>query len=228
MQVESSRGRVVGPGTEPGVHLMGTIAAAAQRGARIRDGRVELQPEDLQGQKRVYGQKNLIIFLVDASGSMAARDRLATVTGAVVSLLDEAYKKRDQVAVISVRGAAPEIVLEPTGSVDRAVGALRQARTGGKTPLVAGMREAAAMARRAELKDPAVNPIVVIVTDGRATDGKTADAAAYLNRVHSVVVDSEKAGRVRLGLAGELARALDATYVTLDELRSGVQRIIAR
>ncbi|MDO4908905.1 MAG: VWA domain-containing protein [Corynebacterium sp.] len=215
---------MIGPGTEPGIHLLGTISAAANRGAQIKDGHLQLRASDLTGTRKQSQPRNLIIFLVDASGSMAARDRLQAVTGTITSLLAEAYTKRDHVAVISVRGAKPTTILEPTSSIDLAIGALAQARTGGKTPLCAGMVLADHVARRAVNKDGAVNPIIVLVTDGRATDGSLKEAAPVLADWPCIVVDSERGGRVRLGLAKELAAQIGATCVNLTELSSGLIR----
>lgn len=112
--------------------------AAAERGAGFKSipgGQlVDFRPEDLRGSLRRGMESNLIVFVVDASGSMAARDRLSAVSGAVVSMLQDAYRRRDKVAVVSVRGAQPEVLLPPTGSVEVAVKRMEGAPTGGRTP----------------------------------------------------------------------------------------------
>lgn len=224
----SSRGRVVRSTRERGhgLHLTSTVFAAAEsQVARGRTtGRLRLAPDDLRGAIREGREGNLIVFVVDASGSMAARDRLSAVTGAVVSLLRDAYQRRDKVAVITVRGREAELVLPPTSSVDIAVRRLQSMRTGGKSPLAEGFLRAREVVLRERLRDPQRRALVVTLTDGRATGGKDAlhraRVAAHLladASVASIVVDCET-GLVRLGLAAELARELRGGYVRLAEL----------
>ncbi|MGW0175006.1 VWA domain-containing protein [Rhodococcus sp. NPDC003322] len=224
----SPRGRTVRATTEPGrgLHLVGTLFAAAEhqvaRGRR--DGRMLLAPGDIRGALKEGREGNLIVFVVDASGSMAARDRLSAVTGAVVSLLRDAYQRRDKVAVITVRGATAELVLPPTSSVDVAVRRLRALRTGGRTPLAQGFLKAREVVLRERVRDPQRRAMVVALTDGRATGGadpvRRAKVAAGLLAdvsVAAVVVDCES-GMVRLGLAAELATALRGACIRLAEL----------
>ena len=224
----SPRGRVVRSTRERGhgLHLTSTVFAAAEsQVARGRTaGRLRLAPADLRGAIREGREGNLIVFVVDASGSMAARDRLSAVTGAVVSLLRDAYQRRDKVAVITVRGREAELVLPPTSSVDIAVRRLQSMRTGGKSPLAEGFLRAREVVLRERLRDPQGRALVVTLTDGRATGGKDAlhraRVAAHLladASVASIVVDCET-GLVRLGLAAELARELRGGYVRLAEL----------
>lgn len=188
------------------------------------DGPLALAAEDLRGAYREGREGNVIVFVVDASGSMAARDRLSAVTGAIVALLRDAYQRRDKVAVITVRGAEAELVLPPTSSVDIAVRRLSGLRTGGKTPLAAGLLKAREVVHRERVRDPRRRPMLVLLTDGRATGGvdpvPRARAAASLlasDAVTAMVVDCER-GMVRLGLAADLARDLRAGYVRLAEL----------
>ncbi|MGW4478533.1 VWA domain-containing protein [Rhodococcus triatomae] len=224
----SPRGRTVRATTEPGrgLHLVGTLFAAAEHQAdRGRtSGRMLLAPGDIRGAIKEGREGNLIVFVVDASGSMAARDRLSAVTGAVVSLLRDAYQRRDKVAVVTVRGASAELVLPPTSSVDVAVRRLRSLRTGGKSPLAQGFLKAREVVLRERVRDPQRRAMVVALTDGRATGGidpvHRAKVAAGLladTSVAGVVVDCES-GMVRLGLAAELAVALRGPCVRLSEL----------
>ncbi|MFZ2176558.1 MAG: VWA domain-containing protein, partial [Rhodococcus sp. (in: high G+C Gram-positive bacteria)] len=224
----STRGRAVRATAEKGhgLHLVGSLfAAAEQQVARGRiSGRMILDSADLRGAVREGREGNLVVFVVDASGSMAARDRLSAVTGAVVSLLRDAYQRRDKVAVITVRGREAELVLPPTSSVDIAVRRLRGMRTGGRSPLAQGFLRAREVVLRERLRDPQRRALVVTLTDGRATGGKDAfhraKVAACLladTAVASIVVDCES-GVVRLGLAAELARELRGGYVRLGEL----------
>ncbi|MFD3460763.1 VWA domain-containing protein [Nocardia fluminea] len=221
-------GRTVRPDTDPstGLHLLGTVFAAAPK--QFERGRLSgplaLEAEDLRGAYREGREGNLVVFVVDASGSMAARDRLTAVTGAIVTLLRDAYQRRDKVAVISVRGSEAELVLPPTSSVDIAVRRLAGMRTGGKTPLAAGLQKAREVIAREHVRDPRRRPMLVLLTDGRATGGTDplprARAAARLLAAQghtAMVIDCER-GMIRLGLAAELARDLRARYMRLTEL----------
>ena len=204
--------------------------AAAERGAGFKSipgGQlVDFRPEDLRGSLRRGMESNLIVFVVDASGSMAARDRLSAVSGAVVSMLQDAYRRRDKVAVVSVRGAQPEVLLPPTGSVEVAVKRMEGAPTGGRTPLAEGLVMAQDLIECQARKEPSRRAIMVVLSDGRATGaagikGVRLAAAAIARRGLSanVVIDCER-GRVQLGLAKELAQGLGAAWVQLDELNA--------
>jgi magnesium chelatase subunit D len=166
---------------------------------------------------------NLVLFAVDASGSMAARQRMRAVKGAVLSLLLDAYQRRDKVGLVTFRGTGADVALPPTSSVEAAARRLTSLATGGRTPLAAGLAQAAHVLATERLRDPHRRPLLVIVTDGRATAGTEADlarAAAMLAGVTAVVVDCE-ASVVRLGLAGQLATRLGASLFRLDELEAG-------
>ena len=204
------------------LHLTATLMASAPyqvwRG-RTGPGLV-LDRADLRERRREGRESNLVLFLVDASGSMAARRRMEAVKGAVLSLLLDAYQRRDKVGLVCFRGAGAQLLLPPTSSVDAAARRLATMPTGGQTPLVAGLTEAHATLRRERLRDPQRRPLLVVVTDGRHTAGGDPQAAALRLRhdgVASVVVDCES-GPVRLRLAGALAQALGAEYLSLDDL----------
>jgi magnesium chelatase subunit D len=216
-------GRVVGarrPGDRPGsIHLPATVAAAAPHQlARGRRDRLVLHTEDLRAAVHKGREANLVLFVVDASGSMAARQRMRAVKGAVLSLLRDAYQRRDRVGLVTFRGERAEVVLPPTNSHEIGAARLRELPTGGRTPLAAGLSAAARVLATARRRDPDRRPLLVIVTDGRATSGPDpAAAAAALSGVASVVVDCES-GPVRLGLAGRLATALRGRYLRLEQL----------
>ncbi|WP_415974517.1 magnesium chelatase subunit D family protein [Rhodococcus sp. 077-4] len=224
----SSHGRSVRPTVEAGkgLHLVGTLfAAAEQQVVRGRtSGRLKLEPADLRGAIKEGREGNLIVFVVDASGSMAARDRLSAVTGAVLSLLRDAYQRRDKVAVITVRGKEAETVLPPTSSVDVAVTRLRKMKTGGRSPLAQGFLQARELVLRERVRDPLRRALVVALTDGRATGGTDPVGRARIaagriasDKIASVVVDCES-GMVRLGLAADFAACLGGGYVALADL----------
>ncbi|GAA2281490.1 putative cobaltochelatase [Streptomyces hawaiiensis] len=210
------------------LHLAATVQAAApHQRARGRSGPgLVVRRDDLRQATREGREGNLVLFVVDASGSMAARQRMSAVKGAVLSLLLDAYQRRDKVGLVTFRGTDADVALPPTSSVDAAAARLETLPTGGRTPLAAGLLRAHDVLRVERLRDPARRPLVVLVTDGRATGGPEpvalAGRAARLfaaDGVASVVVDCES-GPVRLGLAGQLAGELGGTAVTLDELRA--------
>ncbi|MEU3860211.1 putative cobaltochelatase [Streptomyces sp. NPDC028722] len=210
------------------LHLAATVQAAApHQRARGRSGPgLVIRRDDLRQASREGREGNLVLFVVDASGSMAARQRMSAVKGAVLSLLLDAYQRRDKVGLVTFRGSAAEVALPPTSSVDAAAVRLESLPTGGRTPLAAGLLKAHEVLRVERLRDAARRALVVVVTDGRATGGTEpvalAGRAARLfaaDQIASVVVDCES-GPVRLGLAGRLAGELDGTAVTLEELRA--------
>jgi magnesium chelatase subunit D len=176
-----------------------------------------------------------VLFAVDASGSMAARQRMRAVKGAVLSLLLDAYQRRDKVGLVTFRGTGAELTLPPTSSVEAAARRLASLATGGRTPLAAGLARAARVLAAERLRDPRRRALLVVVTDGRATSGSDADlarAAALLTGpglagTASVVVDCE-ASVLRLGLAERLAVQLGATLLGMDELEAGVARQLGR
>ncbi|MFJ9442667.1 putative cobaltochelatase [Kitasatospora sp. NPDC101235] len=217
------------------LHLTATLQAAApHQAARGRSGRaLVLNKDDFREQVRQGRESNLVLFVVDASGSMAARQRMTAVKGAVLSLLMDAYQRRDKIGMITFRGAGAELALPPTSSVEVGAARLESLPTGGRTPLAAGLLRAHEVLRVERLRDPNRRPLLVVVTDGRATGGRDALArsqrAAALFAAQgtaSVVLDCES-GPVRLGLARTLAGLLGGTAVSLDELRAeGVASLV--
>ncbi|BDH04456.1 putative cobaltochelatase [Streptomyces seoulensis] len=231
-RARTERGRTTGAlrprGALTKLHLAATVRAAApHQRARGRSGPgLVLRRDDLRQAAREGREGNLVLFVVDASGSMAARQRMSAVKGAVLSLLLDAYQRRDKVGLVTFRGSAAEVALPPTSSVDAAAARLESLPTGGRTPLAAGLLKAHDVLRVERLRDPSRRALLVVVTDGRATGGPEpvalAGRAARLfgaESVASVVVDCES-GPVRLGLAGRLAEELGGTAVTLEELRA--------
>ncbi|HWN27732.1 MAG TPA: putative cobaltochelatase [Actinomycetospora sp.] len=231
-RARSERGRVVGsvrpPGTVTRLHLADTVLAAAphqvargRTGPGLRIAREDLRQATLEGR-----EGNLVLFVVDASGSMGSRSRMGAVKGAVLSLLLDAYQRRDKVGLVTFRGAGAELALPPTWSVEAAAARLNDLPTGGRTPLAAGLLRAHEVLRVERVRDPQRRPLLVVVTDGRATGarggGSLADAhaaAALLAAAGTagVVVDCES-GPVRLGLAGTLGAHLGAPTLRLEEL----------
>ncbi len=221
------RGHPVGDrpaGETRDIALAATVRAAApHQRARGREGPgLLVRREDLRENVREGREGNLVLFVVDASGSMAARSRMSAVKGAVLALLTDAYRRRDRVGVISFRKDGASLLLPPTSGVELAVSRLEELPTGGRTPLAAGLREAAEVVLRERRRERGRRPLVVLLTDGRATAGPDPLAAAAGLRsmgVASVVVDTE-AGYARLGMAARVAEAMGARCLRLEELRA--------
>jgi magnesium chelatase subunit D len=212
------------------LHLPATVAAAApHQRSRGREGAgLVLQRGDLRRAEREGREGNLVLFAVDASGSMAARRRMSAVSGAVLSLLRDAYQRRDKVGLVTFRGKGAEVVLPPTSSVPIAQARLAALRTGGRTPLAEGLLRARRLLAAERLRDPRRRALLVIMTDGRATvaarpgndpvrDACRAAALLAADGIATVVVDCE-AGPVRLGLAAGIAAAAAAPLIALADL----------
>lgn len=206
-----------------GLHLFATLLSAAERAGA---GPLRPQPQDVRRAIREGREGNLVIFVVDASGSMAARDRMAAVGGATLSLLRDAYQRRDKVAVITFRQQAARLLLPPTSSAHIAGRRLARFDTGGKTPLAEGLLAARELIVRERARDRARRPLVVVLTDGRATAGpdplgrsRIAAARLLAEGAAAVVVDCETS-YVRLGLARRLAEQLGAPAIRLEQLHA--------
>jgi len=206
-----------------GLHLFATLLSAAERAG---DGPLRPGPDDIRRAIREGREGNLVIFVVDASGSMAARDRMAAVGGATLSLLRDAYQRRDKVAVITFRQRDARLLLPPTSSAHIAGRRLARFDTGGKTPLAEGLLAARELIVRERARDRARRPLVVVLTDGRATVGpdplgrsRIAAARLLAEGAAAVVVDCETS-HVRLGLARQLASQLGAPTVRLEQLHA--------
>jgi len=176
--------------------------------------------DDLREAVRERRTGNLVIVTVDTSGSMGAERRIELAKGVVLELLTHAYQQRDRVALVTFHGDDADVVLRPTGSIEIARRRLVALPTGGTTPLAAGLAAAHQLVRSA--RDQELEPIVVLITDGRATSGgddpvatarREAEALAR-DGVRAIVVDAELGG-ARLGLAGEIAGALRCDCVPL-------------
>ena len=198
-----------------------------------------IEPHDVREKVRETKTGSLILFVVDASGSMGAQRRMVAVKGAILSLLLDAYQRRDRVGLIAFRGTTAQLLLPPTSSVDLAHAQLTEMPTGGRTPLSRGLLLAMEVIEAERQKDRNVLPLLVVLSDGRANvamgvaDGTTeaggtrlpiaeahAMAAAIKEqRISSVVIDTET-DFLRLGLAGPVAEAMGAPCIQLEELHS--------
>lgn len=205
-------------------------AAAPWQVARGRDpGRpLILRAADLHDKVRARRTQHLILFVVDASRSMGARRRMARTKGAVLSLLIDAYQKRERVGLIAFGGTSATLVLPPTRSVRVAARYLDKLPVGGLTPLAHGLLLAERTIAAVRRREPGISPLVVLLTDGRGNvslqlgGDPAADATLLAQRfarsgVAGLVIDTEE-GHVRFGLASRLARAWRAEVLSLDAL----------
>ena len=204
-------------------------AAAFQVGREVMPGTLTVLSEDVQKKVRVRKAANLILFVVDASWSMAGAQRMEATKGAILSLLVDAYQKRDRVGLVVFQKEQARLVLPFTTSVDLAESALRHLPVGGKTPLPAGLLLAYRAFRRELRLRPEAMPLLILLTDGAGnvslTDTppqeetrKIADLIRQAG-IHSVVVNMEHPAYDR-GLAKDVARALGGPCYCLAELRA--------
>jgi len=185
--------------------------------------------EDYQRKVRVRRASNLILFLVDASWSMAVAERMAATKGAILSLLTDAYQRRDRVGLIVFQKDRATLVLPPTNSVLLAQRALADIPVGGKTPLSAGLNMAYQVLKREKILHPDILPLLIVLTDGAgnvALGGGSPQKEAHQmaeqianEEVRSVVINMEHEAFDQ-GLAEALADHLDAPCYTLADLRS--------
>lgn len=190
-----------------------------------------IKTEDLREKLREKRTGSTIVFVVDASGSMGAKKRMETVKGAVVSLLTDAYQKRDRVGLVSFRKKDAEVLLNITRSVDMAEKCLRDLPTGGKTPLAAGLLKGYQVIKNEQRKNKDLLPILVLVSDGRTNAalmaGDPFTEAQEMGRriagegIQTIVVDTE-VEFIKLGLAKQLAAAMGARYYRIEDLEADV------
>jgi magnesium chelatase subunit D len=225
----AARGRTIraeeSPGTGP-VAVAPTVVASAVRTAGRHPLRVDV--EDLRSAVREQRGEKVVILAVDTSGSMGVAERVAAARAGVLALLADAYQRRDRVAVIAYRDRGAEVVLRPTSSTEIALARLAKIATGGRTPLAAGIDAARSLAL--EERRRGAEPLLVLVTDGRATAAAEGtdpvlaalEAAGTCRRdaLDALVIDCEGPARP-LGLARQLAEAMGARYVAMDTLLSG-------
>jgi magnesium chelatase subunit D len=222
--------------------LDATLRAAAPHQLRRQKSdnlAVILKPEDLREKIREKRIGNFLVFLVDASGSMGARGRMAASKGAIMSLLLDAYQKRDRIAMVSFRKQEAVVNLPPTSSIEVAAQLLKEMPVGGRTPLAAGLAKSYELIRNYLLRDPTGRPMVILITDGKANVAQggqkpvpealaLARQLAQEERVRYIVVDTESQGLVHFGLARELAQALGAEYFKIEDLNADTLVNIAK
>ncbi|MCS7095743.1 MAG: putative cobaltochelatase [Nitrososphaerota archaeon] len=184
---------------------------------------------DLREKVRERKIGNIILFVVDASGSMAAENRMAAAKGAIISILMDAYQRRDQVGMVVFRKESAELVLPPTKSVELAEKLLTEIPTGGKTPLAHGLELALETIRGCIEKNREAVPLLVLVSDGKANvslisgspveDAKAIAREIRAHNINSIIVDTEQ-DFVKLGFMRELSAEMGGKYLRLEELNA--------
>ena len=192
--------------------------------------RIILKRGDLRQKVRVRKTRNAVCFVVDASWSMAAEERMRSTKAAVLSLLRDAYQRRDRVGLVSFQRDYATLLLPLTSSVEMAQKRLQTMPTGGKTPLSRGLLLGYEVLDRARKQDPEVIPLMVLLTDGQANvamgdlppQSESYALADFIagQKIRSVVIDTEHPVFER-GLARQLAQHLEGHYHRLDDLPEG-------
>ena len=210
-----------------------TFRAAApfqnQRSEQRKQVAFAIQKSDMQRKVRVKKTANLILFLVDASWSMAVAERMAATKGAILSLLTDAYQRRDRVGLIVFQKDRSTLILPPTSSVMLAQRALSDIPVGGKTPLSAGLLMAYEVLRQEQIIHPDVEPLLIVLTDGAGNvsignlppqEESYAFAEQIADRNYRTVVINMEHASFDQGLAQSLADHLEAPCYTLNELKA--------
>jgi magnesium chelatase subunit D len=234
---ERKRGRYIqarpAMGKSDDIAFDATLRAAApfqkERQEQRKKVAFAIRPTDFQRKIRVKKASNLILFLVDASWSMAVAERMSATKGAILSLLNDAYQRRDRVGLVVFQKNRATLILPPTNSIQLAQRSLADIPVGGKTPLSAGLYMAHEVIRKERILHPDVNPLLILLTDGAGNvamgelppqeeSNRLAERIANED-IRSVVVNMEHAAFDQ-GLAQTLAKHLKAPCYTLSELKA--------
>ncbi|MDD2835820.1 MAG: VWA domain-containing protein, partial [Methanothrix sp.] len=209
-----------------------TIRAAAPY-QKVRSGpnAIIVKSEDIREKERVGKTSAVVLFVVDASGSMGANQRMESAKGAVLSLLMDSYQKRDKIGMVAFKGKDAELILPPCSSVDLALSRLRELPTGGKTPLSAGLSRALQLLQGELRKDEETKLMMILISDGRANvgmGGKIKDELMEISErskllgIHTIVIDTEVVDssfmEMRLGYCHEIAEKCAGKYYPISSL----------
>lgn len=194
---------------------------------------IAIRESDIREKVRQRKYSNLLVFVVDASGSMGASQRMQETKGAILSLLKDAYIKRDKVCLIAFRGNEAQVLLPPTRSVDRGVKLLEEMRVGGKTPLNAGLSKAMTVILSELRKAPEILPYMIVITDGKGNVPlqerakpkqelmEIAGKLREFKKINTMVLDIERKGAMSFGIAKQMAQTMGAKYQKVESLKSG-------
>jgi magnesium chelatase subunit D len=214
----------------PDIALDATIRAAApHQKDRVGELAVRIESSDIREKVRERKMGNTVLFVVDASGSMGARQRMTEVKGAILSLLIDAYQKRDRVGLVVFRGSGAEVLLPPTSSVELARKYMQSLPVGGKTPLAHGLSKGFEVIKRELMINEHTIPRMILISDGKANvsmgsgspleDAKEMASHIRDAGISSLVIDSEQ-NFISFGLAHALSDDLGARYLKLEDLRA--------
>lgn len=216
------------------------VAALNQNNRERNSLALNIKKSDIRVKVREKKTGANILFLVDASGSMGARKRMGAVKGAAISLLNDAYQKRDNVGIIAFRDEDAQVLLNTTRSVDLAKKSLQKIKTGGKTPLALGLEKAYLLLQAEKIRNKDCLQYLIIISDGKAnvplyTDNPQEDVYKVSEKINiagikTMVLDTES-GFMQYDFAHEMAKILDGDYIKLskiseDEIKSEVLDLI--
>ena len=208
-------------------------AAAPYQLRRNKNGlAIAIREEDIREKVRQRKYANLLVFVVDASGSMGASQRMTETKGAILSLLKDAYVKRDKVCLIAFRGNEAQVLLPPTRSVDRGVRLLETMSVGGRTPLNHGIAKGMQVIQSELKKNPGILPYMVMITDGKGNVSidptlkpkqelmEISEKLRAFPYINTMVLDIERRGAMSFGIAREMALRMGAAYEKIETLKS--------
>ena len=239
-RTERKRGRYIqarpAKGKTDDIAFDATLRAAAPYQNRREKERIEnnvafaIKKDDLQRKVRVKLTANLVMFVVDASWSMAVAERMSATKGAILSLLTDAYQRRDRVGLVVFQKDRANLVLSPTNSVQLAQRALENIPVGGKTPLSAGLFLAYEVIKREQISHPDVLPLIIMLTDGAGNVSMSGEIPPQQEAhqlaeqiaaedIRSIVINMEHASFDQ-GLAQGLAEHLKAPCYSLADLKA--------
>lgn len=200
---------------------------ATLRASVSRNGNLSIEQQDIREKVREKKSSSVIVFVVDASGSMGAAQRMEAAKGAVMALLNEAYQKRDKVSFVAFRKEKAEVLLPPTSSTELAARYLRELPTGGKTPLPDGLFRGLQVLENEKKKNSNIVPILLLISDGKGNvpigskvKEEVLSIAGDIKKkgINLVIIDSGVNGLLSLGYNREIAEVAGGQLFNLDEL----------
>lgn len=217
------------------IALDATIRAAAPfQKIREKNGMaIAIHKSDIREKVRQKKVANLFIFVVDSSGSMGVVKRMTEAKGAALSLLKDAYVKRDKVCMVTFSGDEASVVLPPTRSVERGYKLLENIKTGGRTPLNSGIEKGLRIIQNELRQNPQIMPLLILITDGKGnvsidkekkTNLELSELGEKINKIkciESIVIDIENSSLMSFNLAKKLSDLINAKYYKLDEIKAG-------
>jgi magnesium chelatase subunit D len=207
-------------------------AAAPHQKFRQRNGNsIIIRDQDIREKTRTGKVSVTCVFVVDVSGSMGAEKRMESAKGAILSLLEDAYRNRDRVSLVAFRGNEAEVILPLCSSVDLAYKQLRNMPTGGKTPLARGLMKGYEVLMNEKKKRKEIISLLILISDGRANIGFGRNIREELlsiahqikeTGIHTVIIDTESVKRsfikYQLGYCRDIADTSGGVYYSLSEL----------